>query len=223
MIALDFKKSKQFFFDRQAVIDRIGKDRAKFLRNVGRYVQRVARSSMKRRGKARKPPANMTGKAYQNWLNEIQNQPASPPGKPPFVHTDSDFATLKNILFAMSSTESVMVGPVGLRSSNAPSLHEFGGSQTIGEKLVSFTDETYSGPAGRDSSTGRFTKGEKTVVKGRRWVPRGKRGVRPGQPTRKRRAGYPARPFIGPAVQKAASTGKFKDLWHTSASSMGAA
>lgn len=183
---------KDLFFDRQAVIDQIGKDRARFLRNIGRYIQRVARSSMKRKGKARKPPKNQTGKAYQRWLDEIQKQPASPPGTPPFVHTDDKYATLKNILFAFNTVDSVVVGPVGLRAtSNVPSLHEYGGSQTIHEKKVAF-------PNG-----------------GHRWIPTGRRGARRGQPLRARRVTYPARPYMAPAITKTQSTGKFSDLWHT--------
>jgi len=218
MLTLNIKKAKQFFFDQQKVIDQVGKDRARFLRNIGRYVQRTARNSMKRKGKARKPPKNMNGRGYERWLLEVQNQPASPAGSPPFVHTDSAITTLKNILFAFGGKDSVIVGPVGLNGNRGslPALHEYGGSQQIREKLVSFTDEVIiDGPAGRDSK-GKFTKAPRKIVKGRRWAPLGKRGARPGQPTRRRNATYPARPFTGPAVAKTRSNSKFKDLWFSS-------
>jgi hypothetical protein len=193
MLTLDIKKTKQFFFDRDAVIEQVGVDRARFLRNVGRYVQRTSRNSMKRKGKARKPPKNMNGRAYARWIDEIQNQPASPAGSPPFVHTDDAIATLKNILFAFGGKGSVVVGPVGLNGrSEVPALMEHGGTQVVREKTIG------------------------AVAGGRRWVPVGKRGARPGQPTRRRTATYPKRSFIGPAVGKTQSQSKFKDLWFSS-------
>jgi hypothetical protein len=194
MLTLDIKKAKQFFFDRQKVLDQVGVDRARFLRNIGRYVQRTARNSMKRKGSARKPPKNMNGRAYEKWLLEIQKQPSSPAGSPPFVHTSDSVATLKNILFVFgSSKESVLVGPVGLngRGGSIPALHEYGGTAQIQEKQVT------------------FQRG------GSKWVPQGRR-LRPGQKTRRRNATYPARPFMAPAVVKTQSQSKFKDLWFSS-------
>jgi hypothetical protein len=43
MLTLDIKKAKQFFFDRQKVLDLVGVDRSLLLRNIGRYVHRNAR------------------------------------------------------------------------------------------------------------------------------------------------------------------------------------
>jgi hypothetical protein len=213
MLTLDIKTTKDFFFDRLKVIERVDKDRLRFLRNAGGFARRTARNSMKRRGKARKPPKNMNGRAYEKWQEEIRKQPASPPGQPPFTHTDSTVVTLKNILFAFGGKDSVIVGPVGLNGAKRriPALHEYGGSQPIREKLASFTDEVIiDGPAGRDSK-GKFTKAPRKTVKGRRWVPAGRRAARPGQPVRTRQATYPARPYMAPAVAKA--QGKFKNLW----------
>lgn len=191
-------KIKDFFFDRMQVIARIDKDRLRFLRNAGGFARKTARTSMKRKGKARPAPKNQNGRAYQRWLEEIQNQPASQPGSPPYVHSDSPVQTLKNILFAFdTSSGGVVVGPVGLGRSLVPSLHERGGTAAIPEKQVVF-------PNG-----------------GRKWVPIGKRGARPGQATRKRLAKYPARPFMKPAMQKTQS--KFKSLWFTNARDMRAA
>lgn len=185
MIILKLKAAKRFFFDRQKVIDQLGKDRARFLRNAGRYVQKTARNLMPRKGKSRKPPKNLRGKAYLKWIEEIKNQPASQPGKPPHVHSDDPNRTLKNILFIFNGNNSVIVGPVGLERSRAsvPSLHEHGGTQLIREKRV-----------------------------GKVWAPMNGRR-RPGQPVRSRMAKYPARPFMKPAVEKTKGTGKFKNLW----------
>jgi hypothetical protein len=44
------KFDKRFFFDRQAVADIVGKAAAKALGRAGAYVQRSARSSMRRAG-----------------------------------------------------------------------------------------------------------------------------------------------------------------------------
>lgn len=215
MLVLDVRKAKKFFFDRAAVTSVVDKKKLAFLRKAGGYARRTARNSMKRKGKARTPPKNMNGRAYAKWLDETRNQPASPAGKPPFVHSSSEVETLKNILFVFNTKESVGVGPVGLngKKGRVPSLHEYGGSQQVTEKLVSFTDEEIvDGPSGRDSK-GKFTKAPRRIVKGRRWVPLNGR-ARPGQPTRRRMANYPARPFIKPAV--VATEKKFKDLWFSS-------
>lgn len=204
-------KIKEFFFDRLKVTAAVDKDRLRFLRNAGGFARKTARNSMKRKGKARKAPKNASSKAYAKWEEEIRKQPASPPGSPPFVHSDDPTRTLKNILFAYNTIgRSVIVGPVGLGKSNAPALQEYGGSVTVREKLASFTDEEIiDGPAGRDSR-GKFTKAPRRIVKGRRWVPLNGR-ARQGQPTRTRRTSVAARPFMAPAVAKTQS--KFKDLW----------
>ena len=216
MLTLNIKKAKQFFFDRQKVLAAVDKDQLRFLRNAGGFTRKAARNSMKRRGKARKPPKNMNGRSYAKWQDEVLKQPSSPAGSPPFVHTDNDTVSLKNILFVFGGKDSVVVGPVGLNGGRGrfPALHEYGGSQPVREKLASFTDEvTIDGPAGRDSK-GKFTKAPRKIVKGRRWVPAGRRPARPGQPTRTRQAQYPARPFMAPAVAKTRT--KFKNLWFSS-------
>lgn len=111
---VEFKQNRNFF-DRAAVIKTIGKANATALSRHGAFVQRRARSSMKRR---KKP---------------------SPPGSPPSCHSSDPVATLKNIWFAYEpSTQSVVVGPLRLNGSggSVPALHEFGGRRTIRELLV---------------------------------------------------------------------------------------
>lgn len=193
MLTLNIKTAKKFFFDRQKIIDRVGVDRARLLRNVGGYVSRTAARSMKKKGYARKPPKNMNGKAGDRFRAEVRGEVASPPGSPPFTHSTDPKATLRKILFIYdTSKEAMVVGPVALNQKNAfgmsgtvPALHEFGGTQTVKEKMVG----------------------------GKVWRPIGKRGARSGQPTRRRKATYPARPFMAPAVKKTQSTGKFSQLW----------
>lgn len=113
MIAMKF--DKRFFFDRKAVEDIVGKQAAKALGRAGAFVQRRARSSLRRRRKV------------------------SSPGQPPSVHSKDKVATLKNIQFQFSpKTMSVLVGPLLLNGSReaVPGIHERGGSRRVREVLV---------------------------------------------------------------------------------------
>ena len=112
-------QSKQMFFDRQAVIDAVGKANARNLSKAGAFVRRAARSSLRRRKRV------------------------SLPGTPPSVHSRDPVASLKNIWFVFDPvSRSVVVGPlklngpVRLRGSNrttVPALHELGGVAVIRE------------------------------------------------------------------------------------------
>lgn len=189
-VSVDIKNS---FFDRAAVSAWIGKKQAAFLNRAGGYVRRVARNSMKKKGKARNNGQKLVGKARARWEKEVHDTPSSPAGTPPYVHSDSDVTTLRNIQYGLGDDrESVIVGPLRLNqkstingvkaSGTVPALHEFGGTRTILEKRV-----------------------------GRNWVPMGRRKPRPGQPVRKRQANYPARPYMKPALEKTAP--KFPSLF----------
>lgn len=214
--------AKRMFFDRPAVKRQVDKDTLRFLRTAGGYGRKVARSGMKRRGKARATPKNMNGKAYAKWLDEVKNQPASQPGTPPFVHSDDPNRTLKKIEFYFVSKRAVIIGALILQTvkqfaSNATpvtKLHEKGGEQLITEKLASVTTEETAGPPGRDSR-GKFTKGQRKTVKQTKWIPLNGR-ARPGQPVRRRMAKYPPRPFMAPAKEKTRK--RFKNLWFGSES-----
>lgn len=189
-------KMKKFFFDRKLVKDLVDKDTLRFLRNAGGFGRKVARNSMKRKGKARKRPKSESGAAFAKWQREIMFQPASPPGTPPFAHSDDENRSLKKILFALDTSNGnnygVLVGPVGLKTARqvlsneigVPELMERGGKKRIVEKRV-----------------------------GGKWMPLNGR-ARPGQPTRTRMANYPARPYMGPA--KEATQKKFPQLWFSS-------
>lgn len=121
-------KVKKQFFDRQAVIDAVGRAQARLFARAGAFVRTAARTSMRRR----KAPA--------------------PPGKPPSVHSKDSFATLRNILFAWDPrSESLVVGPVTLNQSSfrgstvvkgaVPAIQEFGG--VIGEHQWQRRDGTW--------------------------------------------------------------------------------
>jgi hypothetical protein len=183
---------KGVFFDRPAVVAAVGRQGAAFLNRAGGYVRRVARNSMKKKGKARAQPKGQ-GAAFKRWEKEIATTPASPPGTPPFAHSESNVTTLRNIQYGFDRIhESVLVGPLQLNQKSTingvtgagtvPQLHEFGGSRQVLEKKV-----------------------------GNSWVPLGRQRPRPGQPVRRRMAKYPARPFMYPALRK--SVPRFPSLF----------
>lgn len=109
---------KDFFFDRQRIIDWIGRENARKLAKLGAFLRKRARTDILRR---------RAGHA--------------PPGSPPHVHAKGDYATLKNILFGLDwANNALKVGPVGIPSMFLPSgasrrtvpeLLEFGGTVPI--------------------------------------------------------------------------------------------
>ena len=136
MATVGFNK-KQFFFDRQIVIDAVGRASAKNLSKAGSFIRRSARSSLRRRKKV------------------------SPPGEPPSVHTQDRVATLKNIWFVFDPAQrSVVVGPLKLNGSRlegsnrqtVPSLHELGGTAVVGgrrkrKRRAKYAHRPFMGPA----------------------------------------------------------------------------
>jgi hypothetical protein len=96
---------KAMFFDRPRVQKAVSHANRRALSRAGAFVRTRARTSMrKRRG-------------------------TSPPGQPPFAHEGS---LRRMILFGYEpSRETVVVGPVGFRSSDAPNVLEFGGRTTV--------------------------------------------------------------------------------------------
>lgn len=111
----------------------------------------------------------------------------SAPGTPPKWHGDANFSLRKIYYVYDRLIDGMLVGPIignSKQRPTVPELQEKGGEQLIREKLV-----------------------------GNKWVPYGRKRPRPGQPTRKRRATYPARPYMVPALQKTMASGKFPSLW----------
>jgi len=113
-------RMKDFFFDRQAVIERMSRANHKALVTAGAFIRRRARSSLRRRKRI------------------------SSPGNPPSIHSQDPIATLKNILFAYDpQQESLVIGPVGLNQRNfigpqqtsapVPQILEFGANVAIRE------------------------------------------------------------------------------------------
>lgn len=96
---------KAMFFDRPQVQKAVSHANRRALSRAGAFVRTRARTSMrKRRGTSR-------------------------PGQPPYAHEGS---LRRMILFGYEpSRETVVVGPVGFRSSDAPNVLEFGGRTTV--------------------------------------------------------------------------------------------
>lgn len=109
---------KDWFLDRAAIADKLGRARQRALLKAGAYVRRAARDLL-RRGKK-----------------------SSQPGRPPHVHAGEP--NLKTILFAYDpAAEAVVVGPVLLNSAKArgldgtlPQLMEQGGEAEVTEFSV---------------------------------------------------------------------------------------
>ena len=129
---------KRMFFDRQAVIDAVGRANAKNLSRAGSFIRRAARSSLRKRKRV------------------------SEPGQPPSVHTQDRVATLKNIWFVFERRRaSVVVGPLrlngstlqGSNRSTVPELHELGGSavlesrKTKRRRRARYAPRPFMGPA----------------------------------------------------------------------------
>jgi hypothetical protein len=189
-------KIKDVFFDRAGVIAKIGAANAKALNRVGGALRLTARRKLRRRKKA------------------------SQPGQPPSVHSQDDFATLKNILYGLQGQSSVLIGPRALNQSRGtiPGLHEFSGQQKIAEQFVpySYGDAMRRyGIRGHEivRASGIVARTRIIETRGRKqaqamesedrrgvWVPRGRRKFRPGADVRERIAKYPKRPYMKPSL-----------------------
>jgi hypothetical protein len=203
--------SFDYFLDRQDVIDRIGKEKARALTRVGLKVMQSARRSIKKMGLARPKLKAMTqnpgvplpqlmmrsdvSKRTKNKiaqrLFEIKFRPPSPAGTPPHTH----FGTLRrNIVFAYDfQTESVVVGSYMQGGAWLASLHEFGGTSMM-QAWAYVPPFSHRMPYG---------------ILG--WYRIGKRprlGARRGswEPTSFRETwAYPERPYMAPAMKRCIS------------------
>ena len=148
----------------------IGKRKRSVLNHQGALVRKIARRSIRRKGRARAAPKSERGRT--RWIQEIRKPPHSPPGHPPFTHTGF---LREDIVYAFDPRhESVLVGP--WRSPWLNALHEFGGS-------VGMTEYEGGGVSFLLRSTQRAPRHTKRV--------------------KSFTARYPARPFMGPALEKA--------------------
>lgn len=141
---IGIKLDKRLFFDRRAVIERIGKVGRHYLASVGGYTRKVAQRSMRK-------------------VNAKKNNttPPSEPGTPPRARIG---LLRKRLFFALDPhRQSVVVGPERLGRSNVPELHERGGTIIVRDrrgrpKVARYAARPYMGPA-LDATlphTGRF-------------------------------------------------------------------
>lgn len=191
------KFDKRFFFDRQAVADIVGKKAAKILGKAGAYVQRRARSSM-RRGTKRQREAG-------------QRVPSSP-GSPPRAWSTDKTASLKNIQFQFDpKSMSVLVGPMKLNGGGAfavPGIHERGERQSIFQWR--FNEQWFRTSKHNWRAVRRGSESNPWRTRSRAAVNRVASRLQHVE-TRQATVAYPPRPFMGPALK--AESPKFPSLF----------
>lgn len=198
------------FLDREDVIRRIGRAKAKRLRSVGYRVMQIARRSIRKFGFAKpklrvmqnNPGVSMaqllrrpdistrTKNNIQDRLFEIKFRPPSQPGTPPHTHTG---VMRRDIVFAYDfTTESVVIGSFMKGGAWLASLHEFGGSSQM--QAWAYVPQFY-----RTMNYG--------ILSWKR-VGTSPRNVNRWEPTRFRQTfPYPARPYMRPAMNHAIASG----------------
>lgn len=96
---------KDMFFDRHVVIAAVDNAKRKVLSKAGAFIRTAAKTSIRKR------------------------KGSAPPGAPPHSHEGS---LRRLILFGYDKpNDSVVVGPVGFKKSDAPSVLEYGGDTIV--------------------------------------------------------------------------------------------
>ena len=96
---------KEMFFDRHVVIAAVDNAKRKVLSKAGAFIRTAAKTSIRKR------------------------KGSAPPGAPPHSHEGS---LRRLILFGYDKpNDSVVVGPVGFKKSEAPSVLEYGGETVV--------------------------------------------------------------------------------------------
>jgi hypothetical protein len=120
---------KDLFFDRQVVIRAVDKAKRAVLSKAGAFIRTTARHSIR------------------------QRKGSAPPGAPPHSHVG---LLRKFILFGYDrQSDSVVIGPVGFKRSQAPQVLEHGGVTTVTrfqrgklkKRKVRIAARRYMGPA----------------------------------------------------------------------------
>jgi len=195
---ITLKAAKGNFFDRQGVINATAKDTQQALRRGGANLRRIIKNSIKRPTKKRT---------------------VSKPGDPPLSQT----GRLKDFVFYYFEPSStgplngtVWVGPVLINKANgAPEVLEFGGMATVGDR----TRRRYlggggeikvvTGPPGREVKPGVFVQYAK--LRSAAQVARANEINR--QLFAGRKVHIEARPYLGPALDRAVASGKLPEYW----------
>jgi hypothetical protein len=206
------------FFDKPEVEKAIGRARASALRRSGGYLRKVARSLIKKVGKARTAPKQFTpsgkvSKAWLRWSADAAGYPSSPPGQPPYTHTRSKFGLRDAIMFAYEGrTQNVVVGPAASVIAKVGRTHEYGGTEydnAAGKRQRKpnwILREGGHGPMRQDITGGiGFAKlsTPAQVARSKRLAtiiaPKAVKDRTGNKPRR-----YPARPFMAPSLKKSA-------------------
>lgn len=169
------KNAKNYFFDREKVLAMVDKKEGIAMGKVGGRIRKTAMRSMRSQKKPKKGPLI---------------RKASKPGMPPRRHTSMGKGLSKIWYSYDPKKHRVVIGPLKFNWSafpeaTVPEVHEFGGTVTIIE--AEYRIQTSNGPEARWIQVGR--RGEAKAKDQRR-------------PVRKRKAKYPARPFMRPALEK---------------------
>lgn len=138
--------------------------------------------------------------AARKLLGPPSTRPARPPGQPPRVHSADERASLRNVLFYYDArNDSVIIGPVHLNQVQQSAIDL--GRYTVPELM---------------EGGGTVNIQEISKDKGKTWRRRDlRRNPRQFDRLRTRRATYPARPFMGPALKKTLQ--RVPDLFGSSA------
>lgn len=182
--------TKNMFFDRKLIEDKVGKDNKKAISHSAALVRRESRQSMR---------------TVKNPFKSSQ------PGKPPYAHSKR---IKQSILYGYDPFhESAVIGPsASYGVKNVPSLHEFGGQQRYGKV------SKYAVYVGKHIDWGYRKNGRKNVMVVKS-IEHAKKIVeimnqsRASKHSRKyfvvnppprpsQFAKYPARPFMRPALTK---------------------
>jgi phage gpG-like protein len=135
MLGMNVKTAKSNFFDRDAVLSRVGRKKGKVMNKAGGLVRKIAQHSMRYR------------------------KAASTPGSPPSAHKNGMGPLMRKFLFYAldPSTDTVVVGPARLvKSTDAPAIEEFGGTvrrQRKGKVTTAvYPARPYMGPAAKTAA-----------------------------------------------------------------------
>lgn len=131
-VSLEEIKSK--FFDRE-IRKKISKSKFDLMSKTGAFIQRSARSSMKKAPSSPPKAAGTYGRARTTRTGRqyFQKGRYSAPGKPPFYRSERN--NLRTILFGFENENTLLVGPIYLpgkmkQSRPAPAVQELGGRVT---------------------------------------------------------------------------------------------
>ena len=183
----------------------------KWLPHVGGYLRKVARNSMK----------NVSKKSKKHGF-DAKNNLKSPPGTPPYSHgKGSRYDSLRDSIFYSVEDDAVIVGPV-LQMEKVGKLHEFGGKSVVrmapgaanrvfkvGDigpvslkkyqmSGISINSNGFKDPS--DGSPVRYIK--LRTAQQAQHATRLNHRIQMAYFTKLKNAKYPARPFMGPALEK---------------------